>query len=168
MGLHRGGREFLQSDRPSGKRRLLFVGGTREPGGVHVHTADVAQAAAALGCHVTIASLSIDFFSSLLPESGIAVEIADRLCIEQKHYQPRRSIPGRYRGWFDLMRRHRGSDVVLVEGTFAQTPALELPVIMRRRAAGSMALPIPPACRAGNQPCINGCTGRSWGAACTG
>ncbi len=131
MGLYRGGREFLQSDRPSGKRRLLFVGGTREPGGVHVHTADVAQAAAALGCQVTIASLSIDFFSSLLPESGVEVEIADRLCIEQKHYQPRRSIPGRYRGWFDLMRRHRGSDVVLVEGTFAQTPALELPVILR-------------------------------------
>jgi glycosyltransferase involved in cell wall biosynthesis len=107
------------------------VGGTREPGGVHVHTADVAQAAAALGCQVTIASLSIDFFSSLLPASGVDVEIADRLCIEQKHHQPRRSIPGRYRGWFDLMRRHRGCDVVLVEGTFAQTPALELPVIAR-------------------------------------
>ena len=29
------------------------------------------------------------------------------------------------------MRRHRGSDVVLVEGTFAQTPALELPVAVR-------------------------------------
>ena len=107
------------------------MGGTREPGGVHVHTADVAQAAAALGCQVTIASLSIDFFSSLLPGSGVAVEMADSLCIEQKHYQPRRSIPGRYRGWFDLMRRHRGSDVVLVEGTFAQTPAMELPVIFR-------------------------------------
>ncbi|HEX3065024.1 MAG TPA: glycosyltransferase family 4 protein [Dongiaceae bacterium] len=107
------------------------MGGTREPGGVHVHTADVAQTAAALGCQVTVASLSIDFFSSLLPESGINVEIADRLCIEEKYHRPRRSIPGRYRGWFDLMRRHRGSDVVLVEGTFAQTPALELPVITR-------------------------------------
>lgn len=107
------------------------MGGTREPGGVHVHTADVAQAAAALGCQVTIASITLDFFSSLLGAAPVTVETAERLSIEEKLYRPRRSIAGRYRAWAELMRRHRGSDVVLVEGWLAATPALELPMVMR-------------------------------------
>jgi glycosyltransferase involved in cell wall biosynthesis len=110
---------------------LLFVGGTREPGGVHVHTADVAQAAAALGCQVTIASISLDFFSSLLGEAPVSVEMAERLSMEEKLYRPRRTIPERYRAWAQLIRNHRGSDVVLVEGWLAATPALELPMVMR-------------------------------------
>ena len=110
---------------------MLFVGGTREPGGVHVHTADVAQAAAALGCQVTIASITLDFFSSLLGGAPVTVEMAGRLSMEGKHYRPRRSVPGRYRAWAELMRRHRGSDVVLVEGWLAATPTVELPMVMR-------------------------------------
>jgi len=113
---------------------LLFVGGTREPGGVQVHTSDVAQAAAALGCQVTIASMSIDFFSSLVAGSTVTVEMAERLCIEEKLHRPRRTIPRRFRAWFELMERHRGSDVVLVEGSLAQTTAGELPML--RRAGG--------------------------------
>lgn len=110
---------------------MLFVGGTREPGGVHVHTADVAQAAAALGCQVTIASISLDFFSSLLGSAPVAVEMEGRLSMEEKLYRPRRSVPKRYRAWAELMRRNRGSDVVLVEGWLAATPTLELPMVMR-------------------------------------
>ena len=110
---------------------MLFVGGTREPGGVHVHTADVAQAAAALGCEVTIASISLNFFSSLLGETAVSVETAERLSMEEKLYRPRRTIPGRYQAWAQLIRKHRGSDVVLVEGWLAATPAVELPIIMR-------------------------------------
>jgi glycosyltransferase involved in cell wall biosynthesis len=113
---------------------LLFVGGTREPGGVQVHTSDVAQAAAALGCQVTIASMSFDFFSSLVAGSAVTVEMAERLCIEEKLHRPRRTILRRYRAWSELMARHRGSDVVLVEGSLAQTPAGELPMV--RRAGG--------------------------------
>ncbi len=110
---------------------MLFVGGTREPGGVHVHTADVAQAAAALGCQVTIASISLDFFSSLLGQAPVSVEVVERLSLEEKLYRPRRTIPGRYRARARLMHRHRGSDVVLVEGWLAATPAGELPMVMR-------------------------------------
>src|SRR6202158_1945775 len=108
------------------KRRLLFIGGTREPGGVHVHTADVAQAAAQLDCQVTIASITIDFFSSLVSPEFLKVEIVDRLCIERQFERPYRTLPSRYLGWLGLLARHRGSDIVLVHGILAQTPVVEL------------------------------------------
>ena len=108
---------------------MLFIGGTREPGGVHIHTADVVQAAAALGCRATIVSTTIDFFSSLVDRSLVDVEIESRLSIEQFYHRPRRSRPGRVRAWRELLRRHHGSDIVLVEGSFAQIPLSELPFI---------------------------------------
>ena len=109
------------------------MGGTREPGGVHIHTSDVAQAASDLGCQVTIASITIDFFSSLLASGRIPVEVVDRLCIERQIDRPWRTAPRRYQAWIQLMGRHRGSDVVLVDGAFAQTPVSEL--ILARLAA---------------------------------
>jgi hypothetical protein len=42
-----------------------------EPGGLHVHTADLALAAAAAGVRVTIACTSNDFFSPLLRDSRV-------------------------------------------------------------------------------------------------
>jgi glycosyltransferase involved in cell wall biosynthesis len=99
---------------------------------VHVHTADVAQAAADLGCQVTIASITIDFFSSMLT-ADIDVEVVDRLCIERQSARPWLTAPRRYQAWLRLLRRHRGSDIILVDGSFAQTPLSEL--LMVRRAA---------------------------------
>jgi glycosyltransferase involved in cell wall biosynthesis len=102
------------------------VGGTREPGGVHIHTADVAQAASDLGCQVTIVSITIDFFSSLFAPGQIPVEVVDRLCIERQIDRPYRTAPRRYQAWLQLIARHRGSDIVLVHGSFGQTPLGEL------------------------------------------
>ncbi len=82
-----------------------------------------------LGCQVTIASATIDFFSSLVDRRLVDVEIESRLSIEQFFHRPRRSRPGRLSAWRQLLRRHRGSDIVLVEGSFAQIPLGELPFI---------------------------------------
>jgi glycosyltransferase involved in cell wall biosynthesis len=53
---------------------LIFIGGTSEPGGLHVHTADIAQSCAALGCRVTILCTSVDYFSQMLVGDSVAVE----------------------------------------------------------------------------------------------
>ena len=61
------------------RRHLVFVGGTAEPGGLHIHTADVAQSCAALGCRVTILCTSVDYFAALLADDAVAIEIAHPL-----------------------------------------------------------------------------------------
>jgi glycosyltransferase involved in cell wall biosynthesis len=113
-------------------RRLLFVGGSREPGGLHVHTADVAQAAAELGCAVTVACVSLDFFSPILALDLMRVELVPALCIEERKVRPLRMFWPRRHAWVRLLDRHRGSDVVLVRGSFGETPANELMAVAGR------------------------------------
>src|SRR5579871_1039778 len=108
------------------KRRLLFVAGTREPGGVHVHTADVAQAAAELDCEVSLACASIDFFSPIVSPALVRLEMAEVLCIEPFKVWPYRTRLRRHLFWRSLLARHRGSDLVLVRGAFGETPINEL------------------------------------------
>lgn len=59
----------------SGRRHLVFVGGTSEPGGLHIHTADIALSCAALGCRVTILCTSVNYFAGLLAGDAVAIEI---------------------------------------------------------------------------------------------
>jgi glycosyltransferase involved in cell wall biosynthesis len=54
---------------------LVFIGGTSEPGGLHIHTADIAQSCAALGCRVTILCTSINYFAALLADDAVEIEI---------------------------------------------------------------------------------------------
>src|SRR5579862_9590651 len=56
------------------RRHLVFVGGTSEPGGLHIHTADIAQSCADLGCRVTILCPSINFYQPLLADGAVTVE----------------------------------------------------------------------------------------------
>ncbi len=65
--------------------------------------------------------------------SNIDVEVVDRLCIERQAARPWLTAPRRYQAWPRLLCRHRGSDIVLVDGTFGQTPLSEL--LMVRGAA---------------------------------
>lgn len=114
------------------KRRLLFVAGTREPGGVHVHTADVAQAAAEMGCEVSLACVSLDFFSPIVSQDLVRLEMAETLCIEPFKEWPLRTRPRRHLAWLRLLARHPGCDLVLVRGAFGETPTNELLVTKRR------------------------------------
>jgi glycosyltransferase involved in cell wall biosynthesis len=62
------------TQRPSRGKRIVFVGGTTEPGGLHVHTAAVAAALDASGVGVTILSTETDFFTQLLEGSNVVVQ----------------------------------------------------------------------------------------------
>jgi glycosyltransferase involved in cell wall biosynthesis len=55
------------------ERHVVLLGGTSEPGGLHVHTADLALAVTAAGAKVTIACSSVDFFTPLLRGSPVRV-----------------------------------------------------------------------------------------------
>src|SRR5579862_5857754 len=57
------------------RKHLVFVGGTSEPGGLHIHTADIAQSCAALGCRVTILCTSINYFADLIAGAPVAIEV---------------------------------------------------------------------------------------------
>ena len=57
------------------RRHLVFVGGTSEPGGLHIHTADIARSCADLGCRVTILCTSINYFAPLLEDDAVAIEV---------------------------------------------------------------------------------------------
>jgi len=63
------------NDANTPQRHLVFIGGSSEPGGLHIHTADIAQSCAALGCRVTILCTSTDYFSRLLARDGVAVKV---------------------------------------------------------------------------------------------
>lgn len=85
---------------------FVFIGGTSEPGGVHVHTADVAMAVAMAGHEVTILCPSIDYFSKMFSSPAVQVEV----------------IPERHPGqpaiayWREHLARHRQATAVLVRG----------------------------------------------------
>jgi glycosyltransferase involved in cell wall biosynthesis len=95
---------------------VVLVGGTSEPGGLHVHTADLALALGATGARATIACTSTDFFTPLLQGSPVKVETIPR--------------PGRgRRSALELRARLAAmapTDIVLCHGCFAQSGPLVL------------------------------------------
>ncbi|WP_161634583.1 glycosyltransferase family 4 protein [Mesorhizobium loti] len=115
------------------KRHLLFVGGSGDPGGLHVHTADVAYAARSLGIPVKIISVERDYFSDLLPAEAIEIEYIRRLSYQRLIAKPRRFRFRRTAIWASVLARHPGHDFIFCRGTFAETPVVEL---LMTRAAG--------------------------------
>ena len=107
-------------------RRLLFVGGTSDPGGLHIHTADVAQAAAALGHSVAIVSGEVDLFSNLFPRDRIPFAVDERLSWSRLRRRRLKHLAIRTVAWLSILSRYRGYDLVLCRGAFAETPAVEL------------------------------------------
>jgi glycosyltransferase involved in cell wall biosynthesis len=96
--------------RQEGKgRRFVFIGGTTEPGGLHVHTADVARSLASAGQHVTILSTSHDFYSPLV--SGTSVNVL-RLDLDENG-------PGlrHFRVWWKALAPFRGAQGVFCRGS---------------------------------------------------
>ncbi len=125
-------------------RHLVFVGGTSEPGGLHIHTADVVEACAALGCDVSIICRSVDFFTGLLSNRDIAVDVADNSgtkALARSLWAARRRIGTRF-------------DVVLCRGAFAESRLAELAIVAsigrrvytidHRPWTGPWASPFPP------------------------
>ena len=113
-------------------RRLLFVGGSGDPGGLHVHTADVAHAAAALGNRVKIIAVEEDYFSDILPKDIIGVEHIKRLSFQDLTLSLKKYRISRAVRWASVLWRHPGYDIVFCRGTFAETPIVEL--LMARAA----------------------------------
>ncbi|MER8564581.1 glycosyltransferase family 4 protein [Mesorhizobium sp. M0924] len=115
------------------RRRLLFVGGSGDPGGLHIHTADVAHTAASLGFPVKIISVNTDYFSDLLPPETIDVELVEGLSYQRLIVKPRRFPVSRYILWGSVLVRHPGHDIIFCRGAFAETPVVEL---LMAKAAG--------------------------------
>lgn len=61
----------------SSKRAFVIIGGTSEPGGLHVHSAELAIALAQGGHPVTILCPSVDFFSSLVAGTPVSVRCCE-------------------------------------------------------------------------------------------
>jgi glycosyltransferase involved in cell wall biosynthesis len=105
-------------------RRILFIGGTSEPGGLHIHTVDVARALAVAGDRVAILNTSIDFFSQLVAGSAIAVETVP---LPQEE-----SRLACFRAWRRLLAPYGGWEMILCRGTAADTPLAALLAIRSR------------------------------------
>ncbi len=95
---------------------FVFVGGTSEPGGLHVHTADVALAVAAAGHPVAIVCPSVDHFSAMLGGTPVRVEVVPA--------RGPREDASTY--WSKHLAHHRGATAVLCEGKLGETPAADL------------------------------------------
>ena len=100
------------------RRHLVFIGGTSEPGGVHIHMADVAQACADLGHRVTIVCTSVDFFSSLISSTHVKI-----LCVPPL---VGRSPSTWVSTWVRIVRACLGGDFIFCRGRFADTRLLDL------------------------------------------
>lgn len=99
-------------------RHIIFVGGTSEPGGLHIHTAEVAQACAALGHRVTILCPSINYFEGLIHDPRVAVACIPPLADGRWHRRILR--------WFRVTPFHPRPDVVFCRGSFAETQIIDL------------------------------------------
>lgn len=102
-------------------RAFLFIGGTSEPGGVHVHTVDVALALSAAGHSVTIVCPSVDYFSSMLQGSPVVVEVI-----------PERKFNESTLGyWRRHLSRHGDATAVLCRGELGSGSLMDLVAIRR-------------------------------------
>jgi glycosyltransferase involved in cell wall biosynthesis len=99
-------------------RRILFIGGTSEPGGLHIHTMDVGEALARSGAEVAILNTSIDYFSQLTEDPAITVHTAP-LPEEGTRFAS-------FRAWQKLLAPWRGWDMVICRGTSGDTPLAAL------------------------------------------
>lgn len=90
---------------------FVFIGGTSEPGGLHVHTADVAMAAAKAGHAVTIVCPSIDHFSAMFDGTSVRVEIAP----------PKTPGESDRRYWSRILAHHRRAHAVLCRGKLGES-----------------------------------------------
>lgn len=103
-------RRALPSPRET-RRPYVFIGGTSEPGGLHVHTADVARAVAAAGHPVTILCTSVDYFTPMLRGSTVRVVVA------QEKRPGERAISY----WRRNLSPHRDAVAVLCRGELASS-----------------------------------------------
>lgn len=94
----------------------LFIGGTSEPGGLHVHTVDVAAAVAAAGHPVRLLCPSIDHYSAFCAPLGIPVSVIPS--------RPPRDPSIAY--WRQHLAAFRGMRAVYCRGQLAEGPASEL------------------------------------------
>lgn len=105
-----------------GRQPYTIVGGTTEPGGLHIHTADLARALDSAGHAVCIISTCQDYFSQLLAGTRVKVVV----------------IPLRERGaglglfwrWWSALRCCEGPVAILCRGEGGTTP---LPILAALR-----------------------------------
>jgi len=107
-------------------RRLLFVGGSPEPGGLQIHTADVMQAIAALGHRVAMVSAERDYFAKITPRDRIPFERVRHLSVGRFIKRPAMNGLARACALISVLARYKGHDVVLCRGRFAETPCLDM------------------------------------------
>lgn len=105
-------------------RRILLIGGTSEPGGLHIHTVDVARALARAGVEVAILNTSVDYFSQLLGDIPIAVKTVPLPQPDSRF--------GSFLAWRRLLARYEGWDMVICRGTAGDTPLAALLAIRSR------------------------------------
>ncbi len=99
-------------------RHLAFVGGTSEPGGLHIHTADVAQACVALGHRVTIICTSVNYYEHLITDARVAIVVVPPLAGRNLR---------RWAGtWRTIARACAGADLIFCRGGFAETRLADL------------------------------------------
>ncbi len=107
----------MTGDAPQ-RRHIIFVGGTSEPGGLHIHTAEVAQACAALGHRVTIFCPSINYFDGLIYDPRVIVACIPPLGEGRWHERVLR--------WLRATPLHPRPDIVFCRGNFAETQIIDL------------------------------------------
>lgn len=107
-------------------RRLLFVGGSPEPGGLQIHTADVMQAIAALGHCVAMVSPEKDHFAKITPRDKIPFNRIRHLSVGRFNRRPLLNAPMRAFALASALTRYKGYDVVFCRGKFAETPCVDM------------------------------------------
>jgi glycosyltransferase involved in cell wall biosynthesis len=95
---------------------FVFIGGTSEPGGLHVHTADVAMAATQAGHAVSIVCPSIDHFSAMFAGTSVRVEIVP----------PKTPGESERRYWSRVLAHHRRAHAVLCRGKLGESTINDL------------------------------------------
>jgi glycosyltransferase involved in cell wall biosynthesis len=105
-----------------GRRRYVIVGGTTEPGGLHIHTADLARALDAAGHPVCIISTCRDYFSQLLAGTRVKVVVIP--------LPERGAGPVLFWRWRTALRRYEGPAGILCRGQGGTTP---LPILAALR-----------------------------------
>jgi glycosyltransferase involved in cell wall biosynthesis len=99
-------------------RHIIFVGGTSEPGGLHIHTAEVAQACAALGHRVTILCPSVNYYDGLIYDARVVVKRVPPLSEGRWHERIAR--------WRRIASGSPRPDIVFCRGGFAETQLIDL------------------------------------------
>ena len=100
---------------------FVFIGGTSEPGGLHVHTADVAMAIARSGRVVTILCPSVDHFTAMFVGSPVRVEVIP----------PQTANTSAANYWRQALARHHNAIAVLCRGKLGESSVADLWYIRR-------------------------------------